>query len=98
MIYHITDEESWLLAVENKYYLPVAFEKEGFIHTSYLKQVDGVLERYYKNKPGLLLLHIDESKVIAEIKYEIAPSINEIFPHIYGKLNIDAVIKITPIK
>ena len=66
---------------------------EGFIHTSKAEQVQGVLNRYYKNKTDLLLLHIDEKKLTAPLKYELAPSINEAFPHIYGRLNLDAVEK-----
>ena len=69
--------------------------KEGFIHASKESQVQGVLQRYYKNQTDLLLLHIDETKLTAPLKYELAPSVNEEFPHIYGKLNLDAVIRIT---
>ena len=70
---------------------------EGFIHTSKAEQVQGVLNRYYKNQTDLLLLHIDETKLTALLKYELAPSVNEEFPHIYGSLNLDAVVKTEPL-
>ena len=48
----------------------------------------------YKDKPDLLLMHLDESKLTAELKYELAPSINELFPHVFGSINLDAVVKV----
>lgn len=93
MIYHVVTEINWQYALENGFYEAESLAKEGFIHTSKAEQVEGVLERYYKGQTGLILLHIDETKLISPLKYELAPSFNEKFPHIYGRLNIDAVVK-----
>lgn len=84
----------WQDAVAKGYYEAPSLLTEGFIHTSTEKQVQGVLERYYKGQQDLLLLHIDETKLTAELKYELSPSVNELFPHIYGRLNLDAVVGI----
>ena len=94
MIYHIVTEWNWQKAVQQGFYEAESLAKEGFIHTSKVEQVAGVLERYYKNQSNLFLLHIDETKLSAPLKYELAPSVNEEFPHIYGTLNLDAVIKV----
>ena len=80
--------------MQQGFYEAPSLALEGFIHTSKAEQVQGVLERYYKNQSDLLLLHIDETKLTASVKYELAPSVNEEFPHIDGRLNLDAVIKI----
>ncbi len=98
MIYHVTDITRWEDALKDGYYLSPTFGEEGFIHASYAEQLSGVMERYYKDKKNLILLKIDESKISSPVKYELSPSINEVFPHIYGKLNTDAVIEATPIK
>ena len=98
MIYHITTSEDWKQALKEGQYKAASLIPEGFIHTSYDHQVERTLMRYYTNQNNLVLLHIDEEKVTSEIKYELAPSVNEIFPHIYGPLNTDAVIKVTPIQ
>ena len=94
MIYHVVTAVNWQKALQQGFYEAESLALEGFIHTSKAEQVQGVLERYYKNQSDLLLLHIDETKLTAPLKYELAPSINEEFPHIYGRLNLDAVIKI----
>lgn len=103
MIYHVVTKLNWQKAMQGAgpggqgFYEADSLALEGFIHTSKAEQVQGVLDRYYKNKTDLLLLHIDETKLTAPLKYELAPSINEEFPHIYGRLNLDAVVKTEPI-
>ena len=97
MIYHIVSEEIWQNALQQGFYEADSLTKEGFIHTSMAKQVAGVLERYYTGQSNLLLLHIDEEKLTAPLKYELAPSVNEEFPHIYGRLNVEAVVKVEKI-
>jgi uncharacterized protein (DUF952 family) len=39
-------------------------------------------------------LVINTEKLTSELKYELAPSVNENFPHIYGPINLDAVIDV----
>jgi len=93
MIYHVIDKKSWENAVQQGYYEAPSLYTEGFIHAGRQEQVPGVLERYYEGKTDLLLLHIDESKLTAPLKFELAPSVNEMFPHIFGPLNTDAVVQ-----
>lgn len=94
MIYHVVTLADWQKALQQGFYEAASLATEGFIHTSKEEQVKGVLQRYYKDQTGLLLLHIDESKLTAPLKYELAPSVNEEFPHIYGQLNLDAVVQL----
>ena len=91
-IYHITTKQDWNDAKENGFYTAPSLKTEGFIHCSEEQQVKGVLERYYKGKTDLLKLVIDPQKLKSELRYELAPSINENFPHIYGPVNLDAVV------
>jgi uncharacterized protein (DUF952 family) len=93
MIYHVTTQAAWQQALQQGFYEAPSLIDEGFIHLSTEAQVAGVLERYYQGQTNLLLLHIDESKLLAELKYELAPSVNELFPHVYGNINLDAVVE-----
>ena len=92
MIYHVTTHADWQIAKAKGSYEHISLEKEGFIHNCSLEQLEGVIERYYKGRNDLLLLHIDEALLEAELKYELAPSVNELFPHIFGPININAVV------
>ena len=97
MIYHVITAYNWQKALAQGIYEAASLAAEGFIHASKQEQVKAVVERYYQNQTGLLLLHIDENKLTAALKYELAPSVNEVFPHIYGRINLDAVVQITEI-
>jgi uncharacterized protein (DUF952 family) len=93
-IYHITTEQEWHSAKEKGFVSAPSLETEGFIHCSEEQQVKGVLERYYQGRTDILKLVIDPQKLASELKYELAPSIKENFPHIYGPINLDAIISI----
>jgi uncharacterized protein (DUF952 family) len=98
MIYHVVPKSKWDTALQQEYYEADSLTGEGFIHMSTKDQVAGVLHRYYKGQKDLLLLHIDETKLTAELKYELAPSVNELFPHLFGRLNLDAVTEVSSIE
>jgi uncharacterized protein (DUF952 family) len=68
-------------------------DTEGFIHCSQAEQVLAVANRYYRGVPDLVVLWLDPSKVVAEIRWE--PALGEVYPHIYGALNTDAVAAIS---
>jgi uncharacterized protein (DUF952 family) len=68
-------------------------KEEGFIHCSTKEQVTATLERYYSNQKDLILLHINSSGLLAELKFELATN-GELFPHVFGKLNKSAIVEI----
>jgi uncharacterized protein (DUF952 family) len=97
-IYHVTTLEQWTEAQQLGHYDSDTLATEGFIHCSTLPQVAGVLERYYKGKTGLVKLKIEKSKIERALIFELASSINEVFPHIHGALNLDAIVEVTEIQ
>ncbi|MBO0938127.1 DUF952 domain-containing protein [Fibrella sp. HMF5335] len=97
MIFHITTRADWQKQANEADYEADSLATEGFIHLSTEAQVAGVLERYYQGIPDLLLLHIDPNKLTHDLRYERATN-NEHFPHLYGTLNKDAVVKVEDIR
>lgn len=95
LLYHITEKDRWLTQAPSVSYTPDGFEKEGFIHCSTAKQVLDVANKFYKGQNNLLLLEIDSNLVTARIIFENLEGGEEQFPHIYGKLKINAVITIS---
>lgn len=93
MIYHITTQANWKEALKKGSYQADSYASEGFIHCSGHDQVLRTANRYYSGRSGLLLLVIDAQKVIPEIRDENLEGGAENFPHIYGALNLDAVVK-----
>ena len=92
IILHITQREQWKQAKLVQVYRGDTLDSEGFIHCSTPLQVIKVANNFFPNQQGLLLLCIDSDKVQAEIRYEGLEG--ELFPHVYGPLNIDAVLKV----
>lgn len=93
-ILHITSKLAWEAAQQNGFYASPSLDSEGFIHCSTPAQASATAQRFYAGRSGLVLLVIDPALVKAEIKYEAgADKPDELFPHIYGTLNLDAVTR-----
>ena len=81
-------------------YIHASLDQEGFIHASRATQIVGVLDRYYSGVNDLLKLTIDTDLLDATstLKEELAESIGEIFPHVYGPINKSAIVSIEKIR
>ncbi|AFZ31765.1 protein of unknown function DUF952 [Gloeocapsa sp. PCC 7428] len=93
LILHITQRTQWEAAQKAQIYRSDTLESEGFIHCSTPQQVINVANTFFENQQELVLLCIDSDKVQAEIRYEGVQE-DELFPHIYGALNLDAVFQV----
>jgi uncharacterized protein (DUF952 family) len=71
---------------------------EGFIHASDAEQVAGSADRFFRGRSGLVVLRIDTDRVDSPIRRESSPHSDEPFPHIYGPINLDAVVGVVPIE
>ena len=71
---------------------------DGFVHCSTEDQVVNVADTRFRGQKGLVLLCIDTDKVTAEIRYENLEGGQELFPHIYGEINTDAVVQVAEFK
>jgi uncharacterized protein (DUF952 family) len=94
MIYHITLPNEWQKALGAQEYIAPSLAIEGFIHCSTQEQVAAVVQRYYAAETELLLLLIDENLLVNPLKWELSPSINESFPHVYGAINLNAIVQV----
>ena len=97
IIYHVTTASDWKEAQQKGYYDHPSLTAEGFIHCSQDYQVAGVLERYFTGKTDLLKLTIDTDKLTSKFVFDWSPSTADTFPHIYGTINLDAVIGVISI-
>ncbi len=100
LITHITTRAQWEQAQKAGEYRAPSLQDAGFIHFSYPHQVVGVANAFYRGQAGLVLLAVDSTRLTAELKNEPpyhpsasdeAPAPDNLFPHLYGALNLDAV-------
>ncbi len=94
-IYHIVTEEEWKKNQEKGFYAGESLSKDGFIHCCSKDQIQQVRDQWFKERQDLLLIEMDESRLNAEIKYESPENVLEKFPHVYGLINLTAVIRVT---
>lgn len=93
-ILHITKLLKWEQASQNGRYESDSLHTQGFIHCSKPEQVISVANSHFRGQKDLVLLCIDADKVASEIRYENCEGGSELFPHIYGPLNLDAVTSV----
>jgi len=99
-IYHIAAAAGWERALHDGQYTMstrgLTLAEQGFIHASTAAQVALVANAFYQGEPDLLLLVIDTALVGPEIRYEHVPGQDLPYPHIYGPLNVSAVVEARP--
>jgi uncharacterized protein (DUF952 family)/SAM-dependent methyltransferase len=96
ILLHILPGASWRAAQDAGSYRSSSFEDEGFIHCSRPDQVLRSAQKHFSGHPDLLLLCIDPLRVKAPVWYENLEGGASLFPHIYGDLNLDAVLAALP--
>lgn len=89
--YHLAPVEVWDRQKLTGSYIPEAFDQDGFIHaTNGLDRLQWVANEFYTTdtRPHTVLV-LDVAKLSSPMRYDDE---QEHFLHIYGPLNVDAVI------
>jgi uncharacterized protein (DUF952 family) len=73
-------------------------DEVGFIHAGEAHQVAPVANAIYAGERGLLVLAIDPAHLTPEIRYERVPGWEDPFPHVYGPLDVAAVVATHPLE
>ena len=97
-LYHIATAADWNQAQQDGEYRTStrgrSLSEEGFIHASTAAQVLPVANAVYLDEQqDLVLLVLDPSRIGAEIRREPVPGWTDPFPHIYGALDVAAVVQ-----
>jgi uncharacterized protein (DUF952 family) len=92
LLFHITTRLEWEAAKAAGVYRPASLETEGFIHLSHEEQWRGARDRFFRGQGGLVLLTIDTARLRHDVRQE--PADGDVFPHLYGPLDTDAVVSV----
>ena len=92
LIFHIVEKDTFKSSINDGEYTPESIEQEGFIHCSTGHQINDTANRIFGEAGPLFLLIIDTKRVDSEIKYEKDSQTGDKFPHIYGSLNVMAIL------
>ncbi len=104
LILHITERAAWQAAQAAGEYRAPSLAAQGFIHCATAAQVIAVADAFYRGQAGLVLLGIDPARLAADLRWEPpdppagspapAAAPGERFPHLYGPLNLEAVVRV----
>jgi uncharacterized protein (DUF952 family) len=91
-IYKICPASAWREAERQRVYRGSADDaRDGFIHFSTARQVAETAQKHFFGQTELLLIAVDADALGGALRWE--PSRNdELFPHLYGELDLGAVI------
>jgi uncharacterized protein (DUF952 family) len=89
--YHLIPAPVWEEFKGRELYQPEAYDQDGFIHlTLGIEPLLAVANLFYTGDTReFKVLVLDTNRIQSPVKYEDP---DEIYPHIYGLLNTDAVI------
>lgn len=92
-IYHIMRQTEWH---ENprENFRPASLVKQSFIHCCTKDQILDVIRQWFPREKNLLVMEIETDKLISNLKFENLEKGTELFPHIYGPINTEAIIQI----
>jgi uncharacterized protein (DUF952 family) len=90
LIYILCTKEHYEQAVLEGTYRPESLALEGFIHASPAEQLTRVANKYYREHLALCVMSIAVERIHSELRWETIAN-GDVYPHIYGPLNMDAV-------
>ncbi|EMJ94314.1 DUF952 domain-containing protein [Leptospira alstonii] len=104
LIYNLAAKKDYEEALKQGFYITDSLSSEGFIHSSKKNQVEDTANRIFFGRKDLVLLIVNVSRLKSPLKYEASASVRfskedgrNIFPHIYGPLNVDAIEEVLEI-
>ena len=107
LVFHIAVEADWDEAERRGLYVVPSLDREGFIHCSTSEQVIDTANAFFPGRRDLVLLFVDDQRTTAEVRDEPSADAQhggtergevELFPHLYGPLNLDAVVAVEPLR
>jgi len=94
IIYHLAGKAEWEAGAASPEYRAGSLAEEGFVHCSEDEaQMLRVANRLFNGRTDLVVLDLNLDALTSPLKREPSRS-GEIYPHIYGPINIDAVVRV----
>ena len=93
-IYKICPASAWREAERQGAYRGSADDvRDGFIHFSTAAQVAETAKKHFFGQTGLFLIEVDAEVLGEALRWERSRN-DELFPHLYGELDLGAVIAV----
>jgi uncharacterized protein (DUF952 family) len=94
VIYKLLSADEWARTrAEKKFDGSEVDRRDGYVHLSGRDQVVETAARHFAGRTGLVLLTIDPARLGEALRWEPSRD-NQLFPHLYAPLPIDAVTRV----
>ena len=94
MIFHIVEKRIFDENYKDGFYTNPTLFTRGFIHSVTVDYIELVAKKYLPQNEPVVILMIDEKSLDVPIRFE--ESKGTVYPHIYGKIKKEAIIKVLP--
>jgi uncharacterized protein (DUF952 family) len=94
---HLVPTDSWESQKSGPTYVPEAYESDGFIHLTIGEaNLMEIANLFYKQDVRMYsVLELDNERIAARVQFD---DDSGRYPHVYGPLNVDAVIAVHPVR
>jgi uncharacterized protein (DUF952 family) len=97
-IYKICPASAWREAERQGVYRGSADDvRDGFIHLSTLSQLADTARKHFFGQTGLFVVEVDADALGEALRWEASRG-DELFPHLYGELDMGAVIAVSDMR
>lgn len=96
---HLCSATDWARAQKLGVHRPESLTSVGYVHLSTPAQVHLPANRLYAGRTDLMLLRVDAARLTSPVRWEPGVPTDPdgmVFPHLYGELPVEAVIRVTP--
>ena len=97
IVYKILEAAEWQAATRSGFYVGSADDlRDGFIHLSTAGQLAGTAAKYFRGRPGLVLVACDVGRLGPMLRWEPSRG-GALFPHLYSRLEVTAAQWVLPL-
>ena len=96
IIIHLISNADWERIEGEEKLFGESVAQNGFVHCCLPKQVQGVLIQWFTGQNDVVAVEIDSNLLGSSLVYENLEGGSELFPHIYGLVNKEAVVRWYP--
>jgi uncharacterized protein (DUF952 family) len=98
IIVHLIPNIDWEIIQGEQLLFGESFIQNGFVHCCLPEQVRGVWRQWFAGQNDVIAVEIDTNLLASPFVLENLEGGSELFPHIYGLVNKDAVVQWYPVE
>ena len=97
IIVHLINQGEWESSRGDPLLFSESISQFGFVHCCLPEQVPGVLKKWFTQQENVIAVEIDSDRLDVPLAFENIEGGEEQFPHIYGLVKQNAIIKWYPV-